>query len=243
MANQPKATARSIFLDTTSAQKAAADLEKKIASLDATIDKGTKSGKDMSKQLAELGDAKAKLQQVNDVLSKGMAPSLRELENTTRRLQRELKNMSSSNPEFNKRVAEYREATKELNKLRDAASAVKKENDSFGGKFLSFLSNNAAMIGATVGIAGIASLLTDATQEAIDAEKATARLRNTLENLGRIDLLDSFAQQAEDLAAALEYLDNDDILGVFNKLATYGKLSQNQIEELTPVIIDFAAKS
>jgi hypothetical protein len=82
----------------------------------------------------------------------------------------------------------------------------------------------------------------DAINEALDAEQSTARFKNTLESINRADLFDNLVASANKLQQQFKYLDNDEIVGVFTKLITYGKLTKSQIEQLTPVIIDFSAK-
>jgi hypothetical protein len=82
----------------------------------------------------------------------------------------------------------------------------------------------------------------DSIREALDAEDTAARFKNTLESINRADIFDELMGAADKLQAKFKYLDNDEIVAVFNKLITYGKLTKNQIEQLTPVIIDFAAK-
>lgn len=75
-----------------------------------------------------------------------------------------------------------------------------------------------------------------------EAEDAGHRFKNTLENAGRTDVLETMTQAARDLMNEFKTIDDEDVLGVFDKLITYGKLTENQIRQLTPVIINFAAK-
>jgi hypothetical protein len=82
----------------------------------------------------------------------------------------------------------------------------------------------------------------DSIREALDAEDTAARFKNTLDSINRADIFDELMGAADKLQAKFRYLDNDEIVAVFNKLITYGKLTKQQIEQLTPVIIDFSAK-
>jgi hypothetical protein len=84
--------------------------------------------------------------------------------------------------------------------------------------------------------------LGDSINEALDAEQSTARFRNTLESINRADAFDRLMESADKLAAKFTYLDNDEVVGVFNKLVTYGKLTEKQMNDLLPVIINFSAK-
>lgn len=115
------------------------------------------------------------------------------------------------------------------------ASALKGFNDLVGGLVL-----------ATVGYVGLDTLgtfLKDSITEFNQAEQSVSRLKNILENVGRVDVFNRLTTNANEFADAYKQLDNDDITQVFTKLVTYGKLTENQIKKVTPVIIDFAAKT
>lgn len=238
-----KGATRSIYLDTASAQTAAKQLTDQVDKLDAAIVKGTKAGKDVTAQMQKLGETKSKLQEVNDVLAKGMAPSLRELEKTTVKLRQELRGMAADSSGFKTKIAEYNKANAQLSEMRLKVQGVKSAQDSFGGKFLSFLSNVSPVgIALAVLTAGI-KLITGSIEEATAAEKSLSRLHNTLNNIGRGDAFDRITKKADDLANTFKYLDNDDITEVFQQLISYGKLTEGQMNDLLPVIINFAAKS
>lgn len=98
-------------------------------------------------------------------------------------------------------------------------------------------------VGAALGvIGGVKDIFSDSIEEAEAAEAATYRLKNTLEAFNKSGQFERMAREANNLAKEFRYLDNDDILDLFDRLTTYGKLTQKQIEDLTPVIINFAAK-
>lgn len=92
-----------------------------------------------------------------------------------------------------------------------------------------------------VGIASVASFFKDSIEEFLDADKKVRQFANTLKNIGIPEAFGRMEEKANDLAKQFKFLDNEDILGVFNQLVVYGKLTEKQIEELTPVIINFAA--
>jgi hypothetical protein len=112
----------------------------------------------------------------------------------------------------------------------------------FKGAGLQLASGLAAITGVTFGLVGLKDFFSGAIDEFNQAEQAASRLHNVLSNMGKDDVFGRLDNEAKRLASTFKNLDNDDILGVFQQLVTYGKLTEDQIKELTPVIIDFAAK-
>ena len=93
--------------------------------------------------------------------------------------------------------------------------------------------------GITAGLEFIAGI----SEEFGKADKAARQLRNTLENVGGANLFGKLTEDAEKFAEKFSYLDTYEVQNVFSKLITYGKLTEDQINEAMPVIIDFAAKT
>ncbi len=89
----------------------------------------------------------------------------------------------------------------------------------------------------------IKEFFTGAVEHAMHAEESFARLNNILSNLGRQDVLPRITKSVEQLGAEFKYLEKANITEVFQKLITYGKLTERQINDLMPVIINFAAKA
>jgi len=94
-----------------------------------------------------------------------------------------------------------------------------------------------------VGISGISDFFSSTIDEANQAEQATTRFKNALQNIGREDVFERLSKKADGFVQTFRYLDNDNVTEVFQQLITYGKLTEKQITDLTPVIINFAAKS
>lgn len=88
----------------------------------------------------------------------------------------------------------------------------------------------------------VKDFFTSTIEEANKAEQATTQLKNALENAGRSDLFDKFAASAENFAEKFKAINPNDIKSVFTKLIDYGKLTETQINQLTEVIINYAAK-
>jgi hypothetical protein len=243
MANQSKSTSRSIFLDTTSAQSAVENLAKKVQKLDQTLADTNLSQKkrdDLSKQRA---DAEIKRLNIVDQINKGLGATYNQQQRYLNDLNREIKNIAVGTEEWKKKSMELQQANKVFDEMKVKLNGVNQAQDKAGGMFSSIVKGLGAMAVASFSIQKITGFFSDAVEEAEQAEKSISRLKNTLSNLGREDAFDRLTESAQALAEQFGYLDNDDVLEVFQQLITYGKLTENQIKDVTPVIIDFAAKS
>lgn len=89
-------------------------------------------------------------------------------------------------------------------------------------------------------IAGLGSIFQDSIDEFVQMDKNVRILQNTLRNVGVPEAFGRIEESANRLAKQFTFLDNDDILKTFNQLVVFGKLTEDQINELIPVIIDFA---
>lgn len=112
----------------------------------------------------------------------------------------------------------------------------------FGAGIANLGRNLLATVGITAGLSGLVSFLKDSAAEFDQAEQASSRLENTLKNIGRLDVFERLQAKAQSLAAEFKVFDNDEIVESFQQLVIYGKLSEDQINELIPVIINFAAQ-
>lgn len=241
--NNTSNVGRSIYLDTTAATTAIKKLTENSEMLSRKIQEGEKAGKNMNAEIAKLAEVKSKISEVQQVLDKGLSPSLREQEKLVKKLRLELRGMSTDADGFNQKRKAYINATADLEKLRGKVGAVSQANNQLGGSFLNFTKNVAGIALATVGIQGLFNLLEGSITEATEAELSMSRLKNTLSNLGREDALERLVDRSNELAQSFKFLDNDDINGVFQQLITYGKLTERQIGDLTEVIINFSKKS
>lgn len=97
-------------------------------------------------------------------------------------------------------------------------------------------------VSAVVGLRSIFDFFKESVTEFSNSQLAATKLTGILSNLGRSKDIDSINRQVKELSERFKTLKPEEITDVFQKLYTYGKLSTNQIHELIPVIIDFAAK-
>lgn len=193
------------------------------------------------KQLnAELDKLKDPIDRAAKKMRGELAPSVRELETATRKFLNEWK--KTGDPETLKKFKNFQA---ELRKAKSEMDDLSKSNSSLTSKgiFTGAFWANLAAGGVTAAAAGISNFFRGAVEEALEADAATRKLEDTLDNLGRGETFDRIIRKADALAKQFRYLDNDDIVGVFNKLIDYGRLTEKEMNNLLPVIIDFAAKS
>ncbi|MGN6293764.1 MAG: hypothetical protein ACTHMV_13555 [Chitinophagaceae bacterium] len=205
------------------------------------LDKQNKALAANEKALKKTTDQQAKLK---NQIDSGTGPSLRQQEAYVRRLTNEYKNLSQGTEEAEKKLRELGEASKVLDamtqRLHNVTNAQNQVAKS-GGWLSSFFGNLAANLVMKAG-AAIKDFFKGALDEALAAEEGAARLKATLDNLGKSDVFDRLVAKADQMAERFKYLDNDDVLDVFEKLIDYGKLTEKQMNDLLPVIINFAAK-
>lgn len=135
-------------------------------------------------------------------------------------LNNQLKAIDSTVGITNRRVGSYNETLDRFtNKLKGAA--------------LNFL--------ALIGVTSAGAFFQSAIDEFVEMDKNVRLLQNTLRNIGVPEAFSRMENSAKRLAQQFGHLDDDEILKVFNQLTVYGKLSEDQMNQLLPVIIDFAA--
>lgn len=98
-------------------------------------------------------------------------------------------------------------------------------------------------VGFQAALSGVQSFVSGAISEFEQAETARARFEGRLKNLGRTNELEGLLTTVDELAGKFKNLDNDDLVNVTEKLVTYGNVSESQIKQLLPLIVDFAANT
>jgi hypothetical protein len=163
---------------------------------------------------------------------------------------REAKNLAAQYGPMDKRAQAAAKTANELN------NQLKKIDSSIGNHQRNVGNYGSALDGVTgklkslagqavafLGIFSIGSFFKDSVDEFLQMDKNLRVLQNTLKNIGVPELFERIEQKTKDLQQQFQFLDDDDLLSVFNKLIVYGKLTENQINDLLPVIIDFSAAS
>lgn len=238
MADLARKTA-SIYIDHAAAEQALVKLQTQADKLTASIKKGQDAGKNMVKEISKLNDTKNQIAAVQHQIDAGLKPSFNQLASLVAKTRAELKKMSESDPGFIQKTKDLNKYSTELNRLGTQIGAVRKE----GGGLKDTLKEMLPAVGWAAAGAAALGFFKGAIDEALQADKVTTQFVNTLNKAGRSDAFDRLSESANDFARQFNFLDNDDVTNVFDKLITYGKLTEAQIKQLTPVIINFAAKS
>lgn len=234
MADLARKTA-SVYINHASASEALESLQKQADRLTEKIKKGEAAGKSMVKEISQLSKVKGNLADVQKQIDTGMRPSFNQLEAAVKRLRAELKKMSEDAPGYAEKFKAFNAASTELDRLGRSIRGVQKDGGGLKDEFKDLLPVAAAAL-------AIKSFFGDAISEARDAERTTARFRATMDNLGNTEAFDRLIAKAQQMADKFKFINNDDVVGVFEKLIDYGRLTETQINNLIPVIIDFAAK-
>lgn len=239
MANATTNRQVNVYINSGEAAKAYDVLIKREKLLNEELKK-TADPKRIKQLTAELDKLKDPIDRAAKKMKGELAPSIRELELATRKFLNEFKKTGTpeSLANFQKFRAELAKAKGDITNLDNSQKGLTSKGI-FSGAFWGSLLAGAAQ----AAIRGIGDFFGGVIQEALDADIASRRLQSTLDNLGRGDAFDRINRKADELAAKFRYLDNDDIVGVFNRLIDYGKLTEKEMNKLLPVIIDFAAKS
>ncbi|HEU4634340.1 MAG TPA: hypothetical protein VFS22_10160, partial [Flavisolibacter sp.] len=270
-ANDVSSKTASVYIDNQPAIEAFEQLTKKADAYNKKIDEGVKKAEFLNKAIQKSLDAGGKperlqkqLANVNATLDKNRqeldkvtasqkalqqqidsktGPTLKQQAALVRKLENEYKNLGSNTDAAAKKLKELGEQSKVLTQMKQRLDAVKnaQQESAASGFFNSFFGNLGANLFLQASSA-VSSFFGGMTDEAFEAEEAVDSLFNALDNANRTDLFDNLLGEADALAEEFKRLDNDDITGVFTKLIDYGKLTETQIKQLTPVIIDYAAK-
>jgi hypothetical protein len=235
-----------IFIDQTAAEVALIKLQSQADVLTKKIAAGQQAGVNMVKELKKLDEVKVKMQDVTNQLDKGLAPSLTQQRNLVKQLNNELQNFSKSDPAFKEKAKILQEQNTALQKQQaeyNKLTGTLNEQHGTFGKIITRVTEYFAAFSIIKTVqSAVSSFFKNSIKESEDAEKAASRLRNILESIGRIDAFDRLAGKAADLAKEFKFKDNDDLIEAEQQLITYGKLTENQINKLLPLIINFSAK-
>lgn len=129
-------------------------------------------------------------------------------------------------------------------KLGDLTKGIKNAGDQAGKTESTFKSMFAALTltGAiTEGFKLAKDFLEASVDKAKEAELNINQLKVALDNTGKSGSFEALTTQAENLSKTFGFA-KDDIIQAQGALVTYGKLSTKQMEELTPHLLDLAAK-
>ncbi len=243
MANDVKNKRVNIYIDQTAATAAYDKLIAQQTKLNKTIAEGTANGKNMTASIKQLDTVTASIKKVQDQIDKGLKPSFQQQTTLVTQLRNEIKRLSESDPQFAAKLANFKKQNEELQRMQGNLQKVNESQSTFGKIFTKVAEYFTAYSIITKVTGAVSDFFKNSIEEASQSEQQLSKLKNILDNLGRSDAFDRLKNKADEMAEKFKFIDNDDVVGVFQSLITYGKLSEKQIDELTPVIIDFASKA
>ena len=138
-----------------------------------------------------------------------------------------------------------------LYKVENQMSVLSTKATTMGAKFggigqslLQGFGLGAGVGGVTMGIQAITGFLSDSITEILEAERATRALSLSLEAVGKGGMLAGLLAESTALSTQFNNLfDNDEIVLAQNELVKYGKLTRDELSQLTKVAIELASKT
>ena len=241
----------SVYIDSGAAQEAynklAATQEKLKIQVQEYIDKGKDIPEKLTKQL---DGVTAALDRQSKKLTGELSPSYKDLSGTVTRLTAEVSKMSAQDAGFEKKSKELHEAREEAEKYKVSVLGIAgamRHGEHEGQSFVTALKEIAAgfTLASIIERVGekIKEFFSESIKEALALEVANKQLRNSLEATGRTDALERLNKSAEKYSKQFSYLYTPEITKVQTKLIDFGRLSESQINDLLPVIINFSAKT
>lgn len=210
------------------------ELETKIQSLNKERKKSGLAVEDYKRINTELDKSKKALDNLNGSY-KEQTGIIERLTAKQRSLQEQMRSATS--------VKDIKRYNEELGKTNKELASLTSSGGGAGSTLKNMVGGfGLALVAAKALTEGI-QFLNNSFEEFEQSEKAINSLKLSLSNFGKQKYLADLTKQADDLSKSIGYLDNDDIVKAQNKLVTFGKLSINQIKALTPVIVDYAAKT
>jgi hypothetical protein len=211
-------------------------LQKKLAGVNKELDNSRKALEKVTTQQKALQDR----------INNGVGPSIKEQAALVRKLENEYLNLAHNTEAAKNKLVEFDKANDTLRNMRSRLDDIKKAQNESSGGFAKVFGNVAQYFTAytiiTKAAGALKAFFTDSVKEAREAETANARFKSTLDNLGRADAFDRLEVSADRLHDRFKNIDDDDVVAVFEKLIDYGKLTERQMNDLLPVIANFAAK-
>lgn len=256
--------ARKQSIDLNVNTKSFADYEKKLKELEKTMVGMTKASNEAIKTSTLLAKQKEAEAKATLAQTKATAAATKEQEKATKATQAALgpykqlelafrlqaqraKDLGAQYGVMDKRAqaaAKQANALHDRLKALDATVGVHNRNVGNYSSALGGVQNKLAGLTtgflSLIGVIGVGSIFKDSINEFLEMDKNIRVLQNTLRNQDIEGAFDRISKRADALAKEFTFLDNDDIIKTFNQLIVYGKLTEDQINELIPVIINFA---
>lgn len=141
------------------------------------------------------------------------------------------------------------EIDKHNNYIQKNVSALEKQKINIGNypKVLDAAASGFKKLGQQVlyfvGITSLISFIHSSIDGVVELDGKTRLLKNTLKNVGASEAFGRISDKVVELKKEFGYLGKSELYTSFQKLITYGKLTEKQINDLVPVIINFSAQT
>jgi|GEM_PF-5738476 len=232
-------------------KQAQADAERKAGN--AAAEASYKSlGEQISQAQKRLDDNTAAMERQAKKVSGELSPSIRDLEANVRTLTAAIKAGSEGDPGYDHKVQQLKLYNAALTEARISSGLMAekmKEGKEHGEGFMEVLKGVAGGMGfvtsAEAGLEKGIDFLKESVQETVNLELGQKRLATAVKNWGNTSegALERFNEKAEELSKKFGYLYTPELTKVQEKLVTFGRLSEDQINQLLPVIVNFAAQT
>lgn len=151
----------------------------------------------------------------------------------------EWKNALANNLKFDVNAEPLKEIPAAANEGKESVEKLGNESETAISKMANFTLIQGIVNGLTNAFSNVSDYVMGFIKDFGAAELSSKKLENNLKNLGQQDYFSTLIKQAEDLAKITPF-DDDDIVNAQAMLGTF-KLSGEQIQALTPRMIDLAA--
>lgn len=231
-----------IYINQQPAIDALHSLQAQADKLTEKIALGEKAGKNMTAAITQLGKTKEQIAAVQKQIDSGLTPTMNQLRSAINKANAELSKMSGNDPGFKAQAEKVKALSAEYEHLKSQSKTVQSESIKLEEGFKRLGLRVLEYIGIYGAIDTVVGFFKTSIEEINKEEQAITQLKNALDNAGRSDLFDRFSDSAEKFGEKFKAINPNDIKNVFTKLIDYGKLSEAQINSLTEVIINYAAK-
>jgi hypothetical protein len=181
-----------------------------------------------------------------------LSPSVKDLEAAIRQLTREQKNFSQEDAGFGDKAKQISEYKNQLQQVQVAAGLVSdklKEGRTNAGMFAEGMMEVATGMGLATSAEAVfekgLDFMKESIKETTELELGQKRLATSIKNWGNTSegALERFNEKAESLSKKFGYLYSPEITKVQDKLVLFGRMSEEQINKVLPVIVNFAAQT
>ena len=236
------------------------NLRKKQAEADAQRQAGSEQakkdyislGEEINKVQKKLEENTAAMDRQSRKVSGDLSPSVRDLEAEIRKLTAAQKILSEEDPGYKHKAEQLKQYRAALDQYKVSSGIVAekmKEEKEHGEGFMEILKGVAAGFGLITGAEAALEkgidLIKESVHETLQLELGQKRLETAVKNWKNTSegAMERFNEKAEDLSKKFGYLYAPEITKVQEKLVTFGRLSEEQINKLVPVIVNFAAQT